>query len=164
MASTEVLQTLTILGGLGAIVWRASKLQYDLQKSIEIASRSSDEAVNKASYKSDAAIAQAAEQTKEGQKKLQERFEKQFDRLQERNAESYRSLNEALQLHLRDFDHEVLDRKKTDELVFSNLEAIKNQVEKDLTNKEQDIIELKKQIKDVMAFLEKTQNFVIRDR
>jgi len=164
MASTEVLQTLTILGGLGAIVWRASKLQYGLEKSIELASKKSDDAVQTASIVNEKAIHQATEETKEGQKKLQERFERQFERLQERNAESYRTLNESLQLHLRDFDHERLNRQKSEEVIISNIEALKSQFDKELATKEQEIITLQKQSKDVMAFLEKNQGFVIRDR
>ncbi len=162
--ANETIQTLTTLAGLSAIVWRASKLQYDLQKSIESASEKSDEAVKSASFINEEAIKRASDSTKEGQRKLQERFEKQFDKLQEQNADRYRELNQSLQLHLRDFDHEILDRKKTDELILSNLEALKAEFNKELLERDKIIEVLQKQNKDLIGFLEKNHGFINRDR
>lgn len=160
----ESLQTIATLAGLGAIIWRASKLQYNLEKSIENASEDSKKSIASASQSSDAAIAAAAESTKEGQIKLQKRFEAQFDRLQERNAESYRALNESLQLHLRDFDHERLDRQKSEELIIKNIEALRSESEKTVTLQNQELLNFQKQVKDVIGFLEKHHGFVNRDR
>jgi flagellar basal body-associated protein FliL len=164
MASTETLGTLATLAGLGAIVWRAAKLQASLEKSIESASKTSDDAIRTASLRNDDAIAAATQTTKEGQQKLQERFSRQFEKLQEHNAESYRALNESLQLHLRDFQHERLDRQKSEELINKIIEAFKIQVEKDLSDNRQTIDRLQEEIKDISAFLEKNHQFVIRDR
>jgi hypothetical protein len=164
MANTETLGTLATLAGLGAIVWRAAKLQASLEKSIDSASKTSDEAIKNASLRNDQAIATATETTRAGQQKLQERFAKQFEKLQEHNAESYRALNESLQLHLRDFQHERLDRQKAEEIINKTIESFQIKLEKEIADNQQSINRLQKELKDIAAFLEKNNGFVIRDR
>jgi hypothetical protein len=164
MASADTLGILATLAGLGAIVWRAAQLQANIQKSIETASKTSDQAIKDASLRNDDAIANATQTTREGQKRLQERFERQFEKLQEHNAERYRALNESLQLHLKDFEHLRVDRQRSEELISKAVDALRLQLERDIAENRQLITQLQKELKDMALFLEKNHGFVIRDR
>ena len=141
MAEVQIVETLVALSGLGVIIWRAAKLQASIEKSIEEASKRSNQA-----------IAASSEETKEGQQRLQARFEQQFKKLQDHNASQYRELNQNLQLHLRDFDHDRTLRVQMDELLTRNIQQIGNETNQRLTA-------LEKQLADVVGYLRSRHDF-----
>ena len=141
MAEVQILESIGAIIGIGVVIWRAGKLQASIEKSIEEASK-----------RSDRAIATSSEETKEGQHRLQSRFEQQFKKLQEHNSTQYRELNQSLQLHLRDFDHDKTLRDQMDELLSKNIQQLANDTDKRLSA-------LEKQLDDVVGYLRSRHDF-----
>jgi hypothetical protein len=139
--ATELIGTIVTLAGLVGVVWKASKLQSSIEKSIEEASKRSDRAIETSS-----------EETKEGQQRLQLRFEQQFKKLQDHNVSQYRELNQNLQLHLRDFDHDRTLRVQMDDLLTRNIQQLGSETNQRLTA-------LEKQLADVVGYLRSRHDF-----
>ena len=141
MAEVQVLESIGAIIGIGVVIWRAAKLQTSIEKSIEEASK-----------RSDSAIAASVDETKDGQLKLQRRFEQQFEKLQDHNAAQYRELNQNLQLHLRDFDHDKQLRVQMDDLLTRNIQQL-------ATDTNQRLTALEKQLADVVGYLRSRHDF-----